>query len=139
MSSLPEGGRLVVESPVPLGLGSVLGRGIAGRCPRCGKGKLFEGYLTVAGRCDVCGLHLAGHDSGDGPAVFAIFILGFLVVGLAGIIEYAFSPPLWLHAVLWLPLTLGGTLVLLRPLKGIAVALQYRYRSVEEAERPGGT
>lgn len=119
--------------------GTILSRGLAGRCPRCGKGSLFDGYLTVASHCRVCGLNLAGHDAGDGPAVFGIFILGFLIVGIAGYVEYAFAPPLWVHAVLWLPLTLLGSIVLLRPLKGIAVALQYRYRSVEEPERPGGT
>ena len=123
----------------PQSLGNVLVRGVAGRCPRCGRGKLFDGYLTVADRCEVCGLNLAGHDAGDGPAVFGIFILSFLIVGVAGMVEYLYSPPLWVHAVLWLPLTLAGTLMLLRPLKGIAVVLQYRYRSVEEPERPGGT
>lgn len=123
----------------PASGGCVIGRGAMGRCPRCGKGSLFDGYLSFADHCNVCGLTFAGHDAGDGPAVFGIFILGFLVVGLAGAIEYLFSPPLWLHAVLWLPLTLVGTLVLLRPLKGIALALQYQYRSVEEPERPGGT
>jgi uncharacterized protein (DUF983 family) len=84
-------------------------------------------------------LSFRGHDAGDGPAVFVIFILGFAVVGLAGVVEYLFRPPLWLHAVLWLPATIAGTLVLLRPLKGLTVALQYRFRSVEEAERPGAT
>jgi Uncharacterized protein conserved in bacteria len=123
----------------PAPAGNPIAYGAAGRCPRCGKGRLFDGYLTIAERCSVCGLNFGGHDAGDGPAVFGIFILGFLIVGIAGYVEYQFSPPLWVHAVVWLPLTLAGTLVLLRPLKGIAVALQYRYRSVEEPERPGGT
>lgn len=130
---------MAMSSLPPATTATILGRGLRGRCPHCGRGSLFDGYLTVAESCRNCGHALAGHDSGDGPAVFAIFILGFVVVGLAGVVEYMFSPPLWLHAVLWLPLTLAGTLVLLRPLKGIAVALQYRYRSLEEPERPGGT
>ena len=130
---------MTADSSLPVSTAVVLGRGLRGRCPHCGRGPLFDGYLTVADRCRVCGHALAGHDAGDGPAVFGIFILGFLVVGLAGVVEYLFSPPLWVHAVVWLPFTLVGTLVLLRPLKGIAVALQYRYRSLDEPERPGGT
>jgi uncharacterized protein (DUF983 family) len=113
--------------------------GTRGRCPRCGQGRLFNGFLTIADRCSVCGLGLGGHDAGDGPAVFAIFILGFGICGLAAVVEYLFTPPLWLHAALWLPLTLLGTVALLRPLKGLTVALQYRFRAVDEPERPGAT
>ncbi len=113
----------------------VLWSGLRGRCPRCGSGALFEGYLVVTDTCRACGLGFAGHDAGDGPAVFVIFILGFLVVGLAFALERAFAPPLWMHAALWTPLILGGAIGMLRPLKGMSVALQYRFRSVE---RPGG-
>lgn len=120
-------------------LSRALGFGARGRCPRCGAGALFIGFLTVTERCDHCGLRFGGHDAGDGPAVFAIFILGFGVVGLAGIVEYAWSPPLWLHVVLWTPLILGAGLLLLRPLKGLTIATQYHYRSVDELERPGGS
>lgn len=116
-----------------------LGRGLHGRCPRCGKGGLFDGFLAITERCAVCGLGFGGHDAGDGPAVFAIFILSFGVVGLAGFVEFLFAPPLWLHVVLWLPMTLGLGLFLLRPLKGLTIAIQYRVRSVEERERPGAT
>ena len=87
---------------------------------------MFEGFLTVRERCDVCGLGLAGHDAGDGPAVFGIFILGFGVVGLAGFVEYLFAPPLWLHVLVWTPVIAAGGLLLLRPLKGLTVAIQYR-------------
>ncbi len=118
---------------------ALLWSGLRGRCPRCGSGALFESYLKVAPACTVCGLGLAGHDSGDGPAVFGIFILGFVVTGLAIWVEYALAPPLWLHAVIWTVVTVGGAVALLRPLKGMLIALQYRYRSVEEAERPGAT
>ena len=103
--------------------------GLACRCPRCGRGRLFDGYLTVRSTCETCGLNLSDHDSGDGPAVFVIFILGAVVVPLALAVESAFEPPLWLHAVLWGAVILGGTLALLRPLKGLMVALHYRHRS----------
>ncbi len=113
--------------------------GLRGLCPRCGKASLFDGFLTVVPRCRVCGLNFTGHDAGDGPAVFAIFILGFGVAGLAAVVEFLFAPPLWVHMVLWSALILGGGLLLLRPLKGLTIALQYRYRSVEDPEKPGAT
>jgi uncharacterized protein (DUF983 family) len=100
---------------------------------------LFDGILQVAPRCSVCGLDFSGHDAGDGPAVFVIFILGFGIVGLAAAVEYAFEPPLWLHIIAWLPLTLGLSVLLLRPLKGLTIATQYRFRAVDEPEQPGGT
>lgn len=78
--------------------------------------------------CEVCGLDLSAQDAGDGPAVFAILLLGMLVVGLAALVEINFSPPLWLHLMLWTPLILIGAVVMLRPLKAGLIALQYRYR-----------
>ena len=128
-----------MPAPAPASLLQTLGWGVHGRCPRCGQGGLFKGFLAIGERCAVCGLGFGGHDAGDGPAVFAIFILSFGVVGLAGFIEFLFAPPLWLHVVLWLPITLGFGLFLLRPLKGLTIAIQYRVRSVEEQERPGAT
>jgi uncharacterized protein (DUF983 family) len=113
--------------------------GVRGRCPRCGRGAVFAGFLTVTDRCNACGLSFAGHDAGDGPAVFGIFILGFVVVGLAGWLEAALEPPLWVHALVWIPVTIGASVGLLRPLKGMTIAAQYRFRSVEERERPGAT
>ena len=116
-----------------------LAYGMRGRCPRCGRGPLFTGLLTVNSECSVCHLSFAGHDAGDAPAVFGIFILGFLIVGLALALELLLAPPLWVHALLWAPITLIGTIALLRPLRGMTIAVQYRYRSVEEPERPGAT
>lgn len=110
-------------SPISAGLGC--------RCPRCGKGALFAGYLTVAERCSVCGLDLRKADSGDGPAVFIIFILGFLIVPLALIFEATVAPPLWLHMVIWPPLVLVGAMALLRPMKGLLIALQYHHKASE--------
>jgi uncharacterized protein (DUF983 family) len=102
--------------------------GLACRCPRCGRGRLFSGYLQVAERCDSCGLDLHNHDSGDGPAVFVIFALGIIVVPVALWVESAFEPPLWLHAVLWSVVILAGALALLRLFKGVLVALHYKHR-----------
>lgn len=105
--------------------------GLACRCPRCGRGKLFDGYLTVADRCSVCDLDLRQADSGDGPAVFLIFILGAVVVPLALWVETVFTPPLWLHAILWSLVVLGGALALLRPFKATLIALQFRHKAGE--------
>ncbi|MFN4283038.1 MAG: DUF983 domain-containing protein [Alphaproteobacteria bacterium] len=102
--------------------------GLLCRCPRCGRGALFAGLLTVAPACAVCGLDLAAQDSGDGPAVFVILVLGAIVVGLALAVELTFAPPLWLHMVLWPPLVLGGAIALLRPFKATLIAFQYRHR-----------
>lgn len=99
--------------------------GLAGRCPRCGAGRLFRGFLTLAPRCEACGLDLAFADSGDGPAVFVTLIAGFLVLGAALWLELAYEPPFWLHIVIFAPLTLIVCLGVLRPLKGLLIALQY--------------
>ena len=110
---------------------SPFGTGVACRCPRCGKGPLFEGFLSVAARCAACGLDLGKADSGDGPAVFIIFILGFLVVPLALLLESSFAPPMWLHLAVWPVVIVGGALGLLRPMKGVMIALQYRHKASE--------
>ena len=98
------------------------------RCPQCGKGRLFSGLLSVRQACAVCGLDLSAQDAGDGPAVFAILMLGMLVVGLAALVEVNFSPPIWVHLLLWAPLILIGAVAMLRPLKAGLIALQYRHR-----------
>jgi uncharacterized protein (DUF983 family) len=90
---------------------------------------LFGGFLTVAERCTACGLDLKAADSGDGPAVFIIFLVGPVVVGLAFWVEFAFAPPYWVHMVLWGPAILAGSLALLRPFKATLIALQYKHRA----------
>ena len=105
--------------------------GLHGRCPRCGKGRLFNGYLTPARRCESCQLDFSFADSGDGPAVFVILIAGFIVVFAAMLVEIHWRPPYWLHAALWLPLILLTTLGLLRPAKGLMIALQYHHKAEE--------
>lgn len=101
--------------------------GFTGRCPRCGEGDLFNGFLEVADGCGVCGLDFSGQNSGDGSAFFIIMIVGFIVVGLALALEVTATPPVWLHMVLWLPLSLILALAMMRPAKGILIALQYSY------------
>ena len=101
---------------------------LACRCPRCGRGPLFRGLLSVQPTCPVCGLDLSAEDAGDGPAVFVILVLGLIVVGLAAIVEINFSPPIWVHVVLWTPLIVVGGIAMLRPFKAGLIALQYRHR-----------
>lgn len=98
------------------------------RCPRCGRGQIFDGVLTLKDSCPSCGLTLADNDNGDGPAVFLIFILGFSLVPLALWVDYAFTPSLWVHAILWSVLGLGLTVGMLRPAKAYVLALIYKHR-----------
>lgn len=105
--------------------------GLACRCPRCGQGPLFKGFLDLAPSCTSCGLDYGFADSGDGPAVFVILFAGFIVVALAFWVEATYEPPLWVHALLWIPAILVVTLGLLRPFKGVMVALQYRHAAAE--------
>jgi uncharacterized protein (DUF983 family) len=91
---------------------------------------VFSGLLAVRPACEICGLDLSTQDAGDGPAVFAILFLGMLVVGLAAVVEIRFSPPVWVHLLMWGPLILVGAVAMLRPLKGGLIALQYRHRGL---------
>lgn len=105
--------------------------GLKCRCPRCGEGRLFTGYLKVAPVCPVCGLDLKFADSGDGPAVFVIFIVAPVVVALALLVGALFNPPPFVHLILWIPATLLLSLALLPPFKGALVAQQYRHDAHE--------
>ncbi len=103
--------------------------GVTGRCPRCGGGKLFNGFLELAPHCEACGLDYGFADAGDGPAVIVTLLAGFIVVGTALVVEVKYEPPMWLHLAIFLPLTLVVCLGMLRPLKGILVSLQYRNKA----------
>ena len=105
------------------------------RCPRCGEGPVFTGLLTVREACPACGLDLSAEDAGDGPAVFLIFLLGAVAVGIAAWMELEFSPPIWVHIVLWPPVVLGGTILLQRILKAWLIGMQYRHHLLG-GERP---
>jgi uncharacterized protein (DUF983 family) len=115
------------------GTPSVLRAGLTCRCPRCGKGALFASpfTLSLASRCSRCGLPYEFAESGDGPAVFVIMILGFIVLGAALIVEFRFAPPAWVHVVLWLPVTAALAFGLLRPIKALLIAQQYRTKAEE--------
>jgi uncharacterized protein (DUF983 family) len=110
---------------------SVIKAALTCRCPACGEGKLFQGFLTLRPRCEKCGLDYNFVDAGDGPAVFIILAAGFIVVFAALVVEFTYQPPFWLHAVLWLPLILAVTLLPLRPTKALLIALQYRHKAAE--------
>ena len=100
-------------------------RGLCGHCPNCDRGNLFRAFLKVADRCGVCGEALHHHRADDAPAYFVILIVGHVVVPLALVVEIAFAPPYWLHAALWLPLTIGLAVGLLQPIKGAIVGWQW--------------
>ena len=100
--------------------------GIAGRCPRCGEGALFSGFLTPVKRCESCGLDLGFADSGDGPAIFIIALVGFVIITLAMIVDTIFHPSIIVHFFIWIPLTIILAIALLRPFKGVMIALVYK-------------
>jgi uncharacterized protein (DUF983 family) len=110
---------------------SVLHAALACRCPRCGRGALFRNLLEVRDRCENCGLVLRDCDTGDGAIVGVIMVLGAVVVALAFWVEFRFSPPLWVHAVLWPVVTIPLAVLMMRPAKAALVALQYRHRASE--------
>jgi uncharacterized protein (DUF983 family) len=101
------------------------------RCPRCGRGKLFKGVLAVHDRCPACDLNLQQSDTGDAGAVPVIILLGAIVGGLAIWTEFHFSPPWWLHALLWPVITIPAAIVLMRLSKSAMIAMQFRHRSSE--------
>ena len=115
----------------PFIAGAPLLRGLRGRCPNCGDGPLFTGFLRVAPRCQACGFDLSKTDSGDGPAVFVIFIAGFVAAFGILLTEVFLHPPIWVHFVVWLPIAALLCLALLRPLKGLMIAAQFANRASE--------
>ena len=103
--------------------------GLLCRCPNCGKGPLFEGFLKVVERCAVCGFDFTRLNTGDGAAVFVMQIAGAPVVFGALFIQIAYAPPVWAMVAVALPLVLGLSLGLMRPGKGVMIALQMRNRA----------
>lgn len=107
----------------------IIWTGLKMRCPRCGTGKLFAGFLSFKSKCDHCDLDFSAGDTADGPAVAIMFISGTVVVGGALFVEIVYMPPMWVHLVLWLPLILLISVGLLRPLKGVTFGLQYFFKA----------
>ncbi len=105
-----------------------MGRGFLGRCPHCGKGKIFGKFLKVADSCDVCGEEFHHHRADDLPAYLVIFIVGHIVVGGFMGMERVIELSTWEHLAIWVPVTLIMTLGLLQPVKGAVVGLQWALR-----------
>ncbi|MBL4596364.1 MAG: DUF983 domain-containing protein [Robiginitomaculum sp.] len=106
-------------------------RGLLGTCPACGNGALFAGYLQFADHCTSCQLDFSANDAGDGPAVLVMTLVGFLVVFPALLVELAFGPPVWVHALLWLPFSTILVLAFLRPFRGLWFGLMLKYQAGE--------
>ncbi len=111
--------------------GSPISRGLMGRCPQCGEGALFAGYLKFAPNCTFCGVDFSKNDTGDGPAVLVISIVGILVVLPALAVELIFHPPIWVHALLWLPFSTLLVLAFLRPFRGLWYGLMLKHEAGE--------
>lgn len=120
-----------MTDPAPERLPSPYATGLACRCPRCGEGRLFEGFLKPVARCESCGLDLGYAAETEGPAVFIILIVGFVIVGAAAAVEAVFHPPPFVHLLLWLPGVVILALSLMRPLKATMIALQFHHKAEE--------
>ena len=112
---------------------NTLSTGLRCRCPRCGEGKLFSGFLTVAKECDACGLDYSFADPADGPAFFVMTAVGMVVIAVFTWVEVAYHPPLWVHMVTVFPALIIGCLGALRPVKSWMVASQF-FHKAEEAK-----
>lgn len=102
---------------------------LRGKCPACLQGDIYQSMLSVKDRCPQCSYDISGSDVGDGAAYIGICVVGTLVVLSAIWFEFAFTPPLWLHVLIWLPFTLIGTLVTLKLAKTWLIHTQYTYRN----------
>jgi uncharacterized protein (DUF983 family) len=103
--------------------------GLLCRCPHCGHGPLFEGFLKVVDRCAVCGFDFSRLNTGDGAAIFIMQIAGGIVVFGALFVMIAWDPPIWLLLLITLPLVAGLSIGLMRPGKGVMIALQMRNKA----------
>ncbi len=105
--------------------------GLKGLCPQCGARTLFAGVLRFAERCPACGLSIATFNVGDGPAALLVLAWGAIIVALAIVVELSFSPPWWLHVLLWVLLSTVAIVWSLRIAKGWLLAAEYRHAAGE--------
>lgn len=117
-----------VNEPAHSSTPSVAYVSLKGRCPACGKGKLYHSLLRINNRCSHCGLNLAEREQGDGPAFLAILLIGALTAISATVMDMKLEPPLWVHAVIWIPFVFIGSILSLRWIKAWMIAVQYQYR-----------
>ena len=117
---------------------TMLKRGLRGRCPVCGKGRIFNGYLRVVDQCSACGTALGRVRADDAPPYFTIVLVGHFVIPLMLWLERAQTPPLWVHSAIFLPLTVGLALALIRPIKGATLGgmLKLGIATPDDAPRP---
>ncbi|MGJ8563141.1 MAG: DUF983 domain-containing protein [Alphaproteobacteria bacterium] len=109
--------------------------GLKGRCPACGEGALFDGFLKFSQRCEGCGADFDIEDAGDGPAVFVILIVGIVIIPLALAFQLITDAPMWLTMLIWMPILVMSCLALLRPLRGIMFSLQWVNQAREAGHR----
>lgn len=110
---------------------SPLAAGWGCKCPECGEGPLFSGYLEMNKTCPNCGADFTIADSGDGPAFFVMSIVPVLLIPLAMVVQILFHPPSWVHLIIWPPAILGLSMYLLRPFKATLFALQWKHKAEE--------
>jgi len=113
---------------------TLLKAALLGRCPKCLIGPIFENGLSVKASCPECGLGLSEHDTGDGPAVAATFVIGLLAIVVALLVELKYEPSMWVHMAIATPIVVIGSYFSLFSLKGMTIALQYKYRSVDKVD-----
>lgn len=99
--------------------------GWRGRCPRCGEGRLYAKFLTIAERCPVCDLDFAFENVGDGAVPFLILLVGAVGVGLGAWVLLTFATPVWVPIMITTPVVTALTLYLLPRAKGLMISLQY--------------
>ncbi|APG62088.1 hypothetical protein LPB140_03860 [Sphingorhabdus lutea] len=126
----------MAEQPQYKGRPSLLRAALFGLCPKCNEPGMFVGTMSIdavqfAPKCSRCGLDYDGFNVGDGPAAFLTMIIGTILIILAMLLEGAAHPPIWVHALLWIPLTIIGTVFALRLAKGMLLTLEYQNKAKE--------
>ena len=116
---------IAFQTKAPRDVFPAMWQGFLGRCPNCGKGHIFAGFLKTADKCEQCGEDFSHHRADDAPPYFTIFIVGHIIISLVIWAEVAYRPALWVHMAIWIPITIAMSLAFLRPIKGAIVALQW--------------